>query len=214
MRFTSELQCWLWIVTKTMCRGICLHSYGLWETGTSFGICLVGWFQELYWVQQTTLCQASTIPTQLLLSWAVWKACKKSGGFPVQWGKQSPNSWDRSKSTFRSQHKGLYYLFNFSARQIYKQAEECISLLATKLSEKEFFFGSSPSSLDAVVFAHLAPLLKAPLPSAALQNHLKACPNLTRFVSRILQRYFPKELQGDPMLQLFRSSCAFFKFSL
>jgi len=64
------------------------------------------------------------------------------------------------------------------------------------LADKEFFFGQSPSSLDAVVFAHLAPLLKAPLPSAALQNHLKACPNLTRFVSRILQRFFPKEIQG------------------
>lgn len=78
---------------------------------------------------------------------------------------------------------------------VYRAAEECITLLATKLADKEFFFGQSPSSLDAVVFAHLAPLLKAPLPSAALQNHLKACPNLTRFVSRILQRFFPKEIQ-------------------
>lgn len=79
---------------------------------------------------------------------------------------------------------------------MYRQAEECLSLLATKLGEKEFFFGQSPSSLDAVVFAHIAPLLKAPLPSAALQNHLKACTNLTRFVGRILQRYFPKEIKG------------------
>ncbi|KZS01464.1 putative Metaxin-1, partial [Daphnia magna] len=69
--------------------------------------------------------------------------------------------------------------------------------LATKLGEKEFFFGQSPSPLDAVVFAHLAPLLKAPLPSAALQNHLKACTNLTRFVGRVLQRYFPKEIKDQ-----------------
>ena len=80
--------------------------------------------------------------------------------------------------------------------QVYRQAEECLSLLATKLGDKDFFFGQFPSSLDAVVFAHLAPLLKAPLPSAALQNHLKACTNLSRFVGRILQRYFPKEIQG------------------
>ncbi|KAI9555759.1 Metaxin-1 [Daphnia sinensis] len=78
---------------------------------------------------------------------------------------------------------------------VYRQADECLCLLATKLGEKEFFFGQSPSSLDAVVFAHLAPLLKAPLPSAALQNHLKACTNLTRFVGRVLQRYFPKEIK-------------------
>lgn len=88
--------------------------------------------------------------------------------------------------------------------QVYKQAEECINLLATKLGEKEFFFGQAPSSLDAVVFAHLAPLLKAPLPSAALQNHLKACTNLTRFVGRILQRYFPKDVQGNELKDLRR----------
>ncbi|KAK4022987.1 hypothetical protein OUZ56_008428 [Daphnia magna] len=80
---------------------------------------------------------------------------------------------------------------------VYRQAVECLCLLATKLGEKEFFFGQSPSSLDAVVFAHLAPLLKAPLPSAALQNHLKACTNLTRFVGRVLQRYFPKEIKDQ-----------------
>jgi len=78
---------------------------------------------------------------------------------------------------------------------VYKEAEECITLLATKLGEKDFFFGQTPCSLDAVVFAHLAPLFKAPLPSSALQNHLKACTNLTRFISRILQRYFAKDMQ-------------------
>lgn len=83
-----------------------------------------------------------------------------------------------------------------SFAKVYRQAEECLSLLSTKLGEKDYFFGQSPSSLDAVVFAHIAPLLKAPLPSAALQNHLKACANLSRFVSRILHRYFPKDIQG------------------
>ena len=80
--------------------------------------------------------------------------------------------------------------------QVYKQAEECITMLSTKLGDKDYFYGPTPCSLDAIVFAHLAPLLKAPLPSAALQNHLKACTNLNRFVSRILQRYFPQDLQG------------------
>ena len=80
--------------------------------------------------------------------------------------------------------------------QVYKQAMECITMLSVKLGDKEFFYGQTPCSLDAVVFAHLAPLLKAPLPSAALQNNLKACTNLNRFVSRILQRYFSKDVQG------------------
>ena len=53
-----------------------------------------------------------------------------------------------------------------------------------------YFFGKSPSSLDALVYGHLAPLLKAPLPNPTLQNHLKACVNLVSFVVRITQNYF------------------------
>lgn len=82
--------------------------------------------------------------------------------------------------------------------QIYKHAEECLTLLSNRLGEHEFFFGKSPTSLDATVFAYLAPLLKVPFPNPTLQNYLKACDNLVRFIVRILHRYFPlspKELE-------------------
>lgn len=72
-----------------------------------------------------------------------------------------------------------------------KEAQECLTTLSQRLGKEMFFFGKRPTSLDAVVFAHLAPLLKAPFPNAALQNHLKACENLAAFVGRILQQYFP-----------------------
>ncbi|CAA9994671.1 unnamed protein product, partial [Nesidiocoris tenuis] len=54
-------------------------------------------------------------------------------------------------------------------------------------------FGSHPTQIDAMLYAYLAPLLKAPLCSTSLQNHLKACTNLNKFVSRISQRYFSQE---------------------
>jgi len=73
---------------------------------------------------------------------------------------------------------------------IYKRAEECLSILARRLGDEPYFFGKSPSSLDALVYGLLAPLLKAPLPNPALQNHLKACGNLVAFVVRITQNYF------------------------
>ncbi|XP_066601961.1 metaxin-1 [Prorops nasuta] len=79
--------------------------------------------------------------------------------------------------------------------KIYAEAQKCITLLSVRLGEDDFFFGSLPTSLDAIVFSYLAPLLKAPLPHAALQNHLKACTNLVKFVSRISQRYFEYEYQ-------------------
>lgn len=74
---------------------------------------------------------------------------------------------------------------------VFKRAQECLTLLENRLGNEEFFFGRSPSSLDAVVFAYLAPLLKAPFPNPTLQNHMKACDNLVRFVVRIIHRYFP-----------------------
>ncbi|XP_046749580.1 metaxin-1 [Diprion similis] len=74
---------------------------------------------------------------------------------------------------------------------VYSEAQKCLTLLSTRLGEREYFFGPHPTSLDAIIYSYLAPLLKAPLPNPALQNHLKACINLVKFVTRISQKYFP-----------------------
>lgn len=75
---------------------------------------------------------------------------------------------------------------------IYRNAEECLTLLSNRLGDQQFMFGKSPSSLDAIMYSFLALLLKAPLPNPALQNYLKACDNLVAFVVRITHNYFPQ----------------------
>jgi len=75
--------------------------------------------------------------------------------------------------------------------KIMRDAKECLNLLSAKLGEKNYFFGSKPSSLDALVFGYIAPLLRAPLPNTTLPNHLKGCRNLTQFCTRILDEHFP-----------------------
>ncbi|CAG2053876.1 unnamed protein product [Timema podura] len=65
------------------------------------------------------------------------------------------------------------------------------------LKNKKFFLGGSPTFLDAVVFAHLAPLLKGPLPSAALQMQLKKCKNLVKFVELVIKEYFPGDIKVE-----------------
>ncbi|KAK3572280.1 hypothetical protein QTP86_030260 [Hemibagrus guttatus] len=77
--------------------------------------------------------------------------------------------------------------------ELYADALECMNLLSQRLGSNRFFFGDSPSSLDAYVFGHLAPLLKIRLPSSRLQQQLKALDNLTKFCSNILSLYFPDE---------------------
>jgi hypothetical protein len=64
----------------------------------------------------------------------------------------------------------------------------------------------SPSSLDAVVFGHLAPLLNAKLPNAKLQQQLKSLDNLTLFCSNILLLYFPGDGRGERCLRTSRNA--------
>ncbi|KAK9308849.1 hypothetical protein QLX08_001270 [Tetragonisca angustula] len=77
--------------------------------------------------------------------------------------------------------------------KVYSEAQKCLTLLSTSLGESLYFLSEKPTLLDAVVYSYLAPLLKAPLPNPALQNHLKACTNLVTFVARISERYFSNE---------------------
>ena len=69
--------------------------------------------------------------------------------------------------------------------------------LSARLGDRNFLFGDSPRSLDATLFAYLAPLLKTPFPDSILQNHLKGYPNLIRYVDRILRQYYPNYLKGN-----------------
>lgn len=54
-----------------------------------------------------------------------------------------------------------------------------------------------PSSLDAYVFGHLAPILRCKLPNGKLQQHLKSLDNLANFCSNILLLYFPRDGRGE-----------------
>ncbi|XP_040928298.1 metaxin-3 isoform X1 [Betta splendens] len=77
--------------------------------------------------------------------------------------------------------------------KIYSDAKECLNLLSYRLGTANYFFGNSPSSLDAFVFGFVAPLHKASLPSSPLQSHLRQLDNLTRFCDTILAVYFSSE---------------------
>ncbi|KAL1117797.1 hypothetical protein AAG570_004112, partial [Ranatra chinensis] len=81
--------------------------------------------------------------------------------------------------------------------KVYGAAEKCLTALSVRLGDSDFMFGNHPRGLDATLYSYLAPLLKAPFPNPTLQNHLKACTNLFKFVTRINQHYFPTYTQGE-----------------
>uniref|UniRef100_A0A673ILU2 Metaxin-1 n=1 Tax=Sinocyclocheilus rhinocerous TaxID=307959 RepID=A0A673ILU2_9TELE len=87
-------------------------------------------------------------------------------------------------------------LLHVMSRHLYRDAFECMTLLSQRLGSQKFFFGDFPSSLDAYVFAHLAPLLKIKLPNGKLQQHLNSLNNLQQYCTNILALYFPSDARG------------------
>ncbi|XP_042681870.1 metaxin-3 isoform X4 [Centrocercus urophasianus] len=92
----------------------------------------------------------------------------------------------------------LYSLTEVEA-QIYRDAKECLNLLSKRLGTSPFFFGNTPTTLDAFVFGFLAPVYKVCFPRVQLQEHLKQLTNLCRFCDGILTCYF-KLTVTDPAL--------------
>ncbi|KAM9251314.1 metaxin-3 isoform 1-T1 [Cariama cristata] len=83
----------------------------------------------------------------------------------------------------------LYSLTEVEA-QIYRDAKECLNLLSKRLGTSQFFFGDTPTTLDAFVFGFLAPIYKVCFPRVQLQEHMKQLPNLCRFCDDVLTCYF------------------------
>ncbi|XP_074851577.1 metaxin-3 isoform X3 [Carettochelys insculpta] len=79
---------------------------------------------------------------------------------------------------------------------IYRDAKECLNLLSNRLGTSQFFFGNTPTTLDAFVFGFLAPLYKVHFPKVQLQEHLKQLSNLCRFCDDILSSYFRLNVTG------------------
>lgn len=73
---------------------------------------------------------------------------------------------------------------------LYSLTADTFSALAMRLRDSEYFFGSLPSSLDAVVYAYLSPLVYIPFPSCEVRNLLNAWPKLIEYVKRINSQIF------------------------
>lgn len=76
--------------------------------------------------------------------------------------------------------------------ELLKKAEDGVLCLSTRLGEKDYFFGSRPSSLDALVFGYLEIIIQQwSGESNSLAHQLQLCTNLKQFCNRIHQSCFP-----------------------
>jgi len=76
-------------------------------------------------------------------------------------------------------------------KDLLKDAISVLNSLSAKLGESKYFNGTKPTSLDAFLFGHLAPLLKLPLANENLKHHLESQPNLCIYLENIASIYMP-----------------------
>lgn len=82
-----------------------------------------------------------------------------------------------------------------------------VAELSEYLGAKEFLFGDTPSSLDALLFALLAPLTKlTKLNSNKLRSELKKSINICQYIDRILKNNFKSEPSTYPSISSADSS--------
>lgn len=79
---------------------------------------------------------------------------------------------------------------NKSQECILDLADRCFKSMSSKLDHNEYFFGISPTELDALAFGHFYTILTTELPNMELQNCLRRYPNLTEFCQNIDRKYF------------------------
>ncbi|CAH0558808.1 unnamed protein product [Brassicogethes aeneus] len=72
-----------------------------------------------------------------------------------------------------------------------KSATQCLTSFSSRLGKQDYFFGSTPTTVDIIVYSYIAPLIKLPFPSSEFKNLFNLWPNLTMFVKRIDAKYLP-----------------------
>jgi len=85
-----------------------------------------------------------------------------------------------------------------SVDEVVDEVNTCCNALSERLADNEFFFGSKPTELDALVFGHLFALVSAHnmCPGATqLVKLVNSFDNLRRFCTNIEKRYFAGALR-------------------
>ncbi|KAJ3292399.1 Metaxin-3 [Borealophlyctis nickersoniae] len=107
----------------------------------------------------------------------------------------------REKARARLAHYGKITENGKSVSEVYAMARQCYAALAAKLGTKEYFFGSRPSTLDAVVFGHLALHCYPSLADYRLFSMLNfEFPTLVAYYNRLRLTLFSEPPRKSPVI--------------
>jgi len=78
--------------------------------------------------------------------------------------------------------------------EVYREVETCLLALSERLGDSEYFFGASPTELDALVFGYLFTMITTRLPNPhQMGNLVKHNSNLIKFCQRLEREFFGSE---------------------
>ncbi|CAO1414149.1 unnamed protein product [Diamesa serratosioi] len=81
---------------------------------------------------------------------------------------------------------------NLTLDEVIEKVDKLCQSLSDKLGDKDYFFGTTPCELDALVFGHLFCIFTMELPASvfALTETINKYSTLTQFIARIEKSYF------------------------
>ncbi|GLV40925.1 uncharacterized protein CBL_08499 [Carabus blaptoides fortunei] len=115
---------------------------------------------------------------------------KPRNGSVYPWPLNHFQTWSK-KSAIIKKLKLLGW-YQKSMENVYEEVENCCQALAERLEGKEYFFGSKPTELDALVFGHLFTIFTTPLPNNDLGSIARNYPALVNLVQKIEDKYFKR----------------------
>lgn len=117
---------------------------------------------------------------------------KKRNGSVYNFPLNHIQNWRKRNSVLK--HLQFYDFLNLTFEEIVAKVDKLCQTLCGKLGDKEFFFGSLPNELDALVFAHLFCIFTMELPSSVslLKETINKYNPLTQFCARIEKKYYGK----------------------
>jgi len=116
-------------------------------------------------------------------------------------------NWGRFQPTMTKIRSYLQGIGRHTESEIWEMSFKDLRAISQLLGAKEFFFGCSPTSLDCVLFGHLAQFLYIDIgfPQKTYMEH--NCPNLVSLVERMKERFWPDNSWDEEIEQAKQERC-------
>ncbi|XP_022817109.1 metaxin-2 isoform X2 [Spodoptera litura] len=87
--------------------------------------------------------------------------------------------------------KALHW-YDKTIDQVLADVEQCCNSLSQRLGDKDYFFGNSPTELDALVFGHVFTIITTRLPCRKLADTVRKHESLVALAKRVDEHYFKR----------------------